>query len=415
MKNTCFVLLLLSMFALSCTKDRVDEHYTFFRPVYATKETVKTNIKSSAPELLQNPGKLVLKDAILYLNDLDKGIHLIDVSNPAQVKNIAFIHIPGCIDMAIKGNYLYADCYTDLVVLDITNPLQITVKQDLPGVFPHRFYNNFIADTTKVIRQWVRVDTVVSHRFSETVDYSPRRDVMLFSSLSAAAMTSTGAGLGIAGSMARFALLNQRLYSVSADDLKVFNIIKEDKPSYVKSVDLQNGNIETLFPYTDKLFIGSQTGMFIYDAANPDQPVKLGQFMHSRSCDPVIADGSYAYVTLRSGSFCGGFSNQLDVIDINQLTSPQLVKSYSLSAPAGLAKDGKLLLICDGKEGLKIMDATHPAGVTLLGRVPGIDTYDVIALNGTALVVAKDGVYTIDYTDPAQPRILDRILKTENK
>jgi len=414
MKNTCFVLLLLSMFTLSCTKDKVDEQYTFFRPVYATRETVKANIKSSAPELLQNPGKLVIKDNILYLNDLDKGIHVIDISHPAQLQQLAFIHIPGCIDMAINGNFLYADCYTDLEVLDITNPLQITVKQDLPGIFPHRFYNNFMADTTKVIRQWVRVDTVVSHRFSETVNYSPRKEWMLFSA-SSAAMTTTGAGLGIAGSMARFAQLNQRLYTVSSDDLKVFNVTREDKPSYVKSVDLQNGNIETIFPYTDKLFIGSQTGMFIYDAANPDQPVKLGQFMHNRSCDPVIADGPYAYVTLRSGSFCGGVSNQLDVIDIKQLTSPQLVKSYSLSAPAGLAKDGKLLLICDGKEGLKIMDATHPAAITLLGRIPGIDTYDVIALNGTALVVAKDGVYTIDYTNPAQPRILDRMLKTENK
>ncbi len=414
MKNYFSVLLLLSLFAFSCTKDRVDEHYTFFRPVYATKETVKNNIKSSAAELLQNPGKLVIKDHILYLNDLDKGIHVIDISDPAKLKNLAFIHIPGCIDMAVKGNYLYADCYTDLVVMDITNPLQVTVKQDLPGVFPHRFYNHFMADTAKVIQQWVRVDTVVSHRFSQTLDYSPRRDGLLFSA-SSFAMPSTGAGLGIAGSMARFALLNQRLYTVSSDDLKVFNVTREDKPSFVKSVDLQNGNIETIFPYTDKLFIGSQTGMFIYDAGNPDQPVKLGQFMHSRSCDPVIADGRYAYVTLRSGNFCGGVNNQLDVIDINQLTSPQLVKSYSLTSPAGLSKDGKLLLICDGKEGLKIMDANDPAAVNLLGRVPGIDAYDVIALNGTALVVAKDGVYTIDYTNPAQPRILDRILKTENK
>ena len=238
---------------------------------------------------------------------------------------------------------------------------------------------------------------------------------MLLFSASSAAIPSTGAGIGLAGSMARFALLNQRLFTVSSDDLKVFNVTREDKPAFVKSVDLQNGNIETIFPYTDKLFIGSQTGMFIYDAGNPDQPVKLGQFTHSRSCDPVIADGRYAYVTLRSGGFCAGFSNQLDVIDINQLTSPKLVKSYNLSAPAGLAKDGNLLLICDGKEGLKIMDATHPASVYLLGRVPGIDTYDVIAINGTALVVAKDGVYTIDYKNPAQPRILDRILKTENK
>ena len=52
----------------------------------------------------------------------------------------------------------------------------------------------------------------------------------------------------------------------------------------------------------NRLFIGSQTGMFIYNLSNPDNPVQDGQFNHVRSCDPVIADEKYAYVTLRSGS-----------------------------------------------------------------------------------------------------------------
>jgi hypothetical protein len=250
MKQHSFLFLILAALVISCTKDNLEERFTLFRPVYVTKESVKTNIRSSDPELLENPGKLVVKDNYLYLNDVDKGIHIIDISNPSQIKNVAFIHIPGCIDLAVKGDYLYADCYTDMVTIDIRNPLQVTVKQFLTGVFPHRAYRNFMADTFRVIQQWVRVDTVMKRRFRETLDFPSYEDSslrLLYASASSF-VAASGAGIGKAGSMARFALLSERLYTVSDRDLKVFNVSKAEQPYYVRTVDLQNGNIETIFP-----------------------------------------------------------------------------------------------------------------------------------------------------------------------
>ncbi|MBI2283181.1 MAG: hypothetical protein HYU71_05690 [Bacteroidetes bacterium] len=415
MKQHSFLFFILVALVISCTKDNLEEHFTFFKPVYVTKESVKANIRSSEPELLENPGKLVVKDKYLYLNDADKGIHIIDISNPSQIKNVVFIHIPGCIDLAVKGDYLYADCYTDMVTIDISNPLQVTVKQFLTGVFPHRAYRNFVADTTRVIQQWIRVDTVLKRRFRETLDFQINKDSQFMYASASSFASASGAGIGKAGSMARFALLSERLYTVSDRDLKVFNVARAEQPFYVKSVYLLNGNIETIFPYADKLFIGSQNGMFIYHTANPDEPVKLGQFMHARSCDPVITDGRYAYVTLRAGNACGGNSNQLDVIDVKQITNPQLVKTYPMNSPAGLAKDGNLLLICDGKAGVKIMEASDAAAVTTLGKITGMEAYDVIAENGYAIVVAKEGIYSISYSDPLNPQVLAKIPVTPTR
>lgn len=164
------------------------------------------------------------------------------------------------------------------------------------------------------------------------------------------------------------------------------------------------GNIETIFPYKQQLFIGSQSGMFIYNTTDPDNPTKLGQFVHSRSCDPVIADDNYAYVTLWGGSFCGGFSNQLDVIDISNLSAPSLVKTYPLSGPKGLSKDGNLLLICDGKDGVRIMDATVAGNIKQIAVVTGFTGNDIIAQNGIAVVTAEDGLYIIDYSSPQNPK-----------
>ena len=91
---------------VSCTKDKATTHYTFYRPVYATKDEVRAGIKSDAPEPVQQPGKIVVKDHYVFLNELNKGIHVIDLTDPAKPVNQAFIHVPGCADLAIQGNYL---------------------------------------------------------------------------------------------------------------------------------------------------------------------------------------------------------------------------------------------------------------------------------------------------------------------
>jgi hypothetical protein len=146
--------------------------------------------------------------------------------------------------------------------------------------------------------------------------------------------------------------------------------------------------------------------------ADPNSPVQIGRFEHARSCDPVIADDKFAYVTLRSGTTCEGFNNQLDVVDLHDPVKPFLAKTYNLSNPHGLSKDGNLLFICDGKEGLKIFNATDVHNMELISTIPGLETFDVIASKGIMLVVAKGGIYQFDYSNPAKPLLLSKILVT---
>jgi hypothetical protein len=416
MKRSLFFLLTMGLLFSACMKDTVREHYTFYKPVYHTKDEVRNNIRSSAPVAIQQTGKIVVKDNYVFLNEIDKGIHVINIADPSKPVNMAFIEIPGCVDIAINGVNLYADCYTDLATLDISNPANISVKQFLPGVFPHRIYNSFRPDTTKIITEWVRVDTVIEKRFEGTF-MNENKGLFLtaaFSSSSAPSGSVSTGGIGIAGSMARFALQNDRMYTVSNNDLKVFNVTIPAAPSFVTKLGLKQGVIETIFPYKNKLFIGGQSGMFIYSATNPDAPQKEGQFTHATNCDPVIADDKYAYVTLSSGTQCRGNQNRLDVVDISNLSNPILVKSYNLTSPKGLSKDGNTLLICDGKDGLKIFNAGNVSQVSLMKQVPGFDSYDVIALQGIAIAVAKDGLYFIDYSNPYNASVISKIQIVKN-
>lgn len=410
--STLAVVLLLSAFILpGCIKDTVTKTYTMYIPVYKTSAEVRANIKNDVPLAVKNPGKIFVLGSYIFLNEIDKGIHIIDNTNPAAPVNKYFINIPGNVDLAVTGNTLYADLYTDLVTLDISDPSSIKVKKITDNVFPFRRYTgNFIADTTKVITEWIRRDTTVTNEINNVQPFA-RTDVMFLLSSSAASQssgTSAAVTTGISGSMARFTLLNNYLYTVTDNALNVFNILQPQNPVFTNKINIGWG-IETIYSFKNNLFIGSTTGMMIYAATNPAQPVQLGTFSHARQCDPVIADDNYAYVTLRAGGACGGPSNELNIVNIKNLPATSLVKTYALTNPYGLSKDGNTLFICDGTAGLKVYDATDVNNLKLLQTVSGINTYDVITVNGTAIVVAKDGLYQYDYSNLSNVKLLSRI------
>ena len=409
----CFLII---GFLQGCVKDSYQRTYTYtyYKPVYKTTAEVRSNIKSNTAKQIERPGKLYLYGKYIFLNEIDKGIHVIDNSNPSSPQNIAFIEIPGNMDIAVKENTLYADLYTDLVAIDITNPHSVALKKVVEDVFPHRYYNGyFTPDSTMVIASWEKRDTTVVEK-SDTENWW-REDRDVFFSLdsrggvpSNANKNVSAAPYGVGGSMARFTIANNRLYTVGYSDLDVFNISDAADPIHSSRKNM-GWNIETIYPFMDRLFIGSQSGMFIYNISNPDNPVQTGQFSHVRSCDPVIADTKYAYVTLRSGTACQGFTNELDVLQLNNLTDPSLLKVYNLTNPHGLSKDGTTLFICDGQAGLKVYNAADVMNLQLVKHITELETYDVIAWNGNALVVAKDGLYQYDYSDLSNIRLLSKI------
>ena len=404
----------------SCFKDTGTKTYKLYTPIYQTTQQVRASIKNDAPQPITSIGKMVLLGNYIFLNEPQKGIHIINNTNPERPINAAFITIPGNENLAIKDNMLYADCYTDLIAIDISNPQIVAPKGFVNNLFPERRYiNGYYVDSGKVITSWSVRDTTVSLDIVEgqgiwtngsyltTTNY---RGGIFFAS----ALTSS-AGVGVTGSTSKYAILNNYLYALTSFQLKSINITQADAPQLANSISI-NSIVETIFPFNNNLFIGTQTGMFIYGLSNPAIPQQLSQFTHARNCDPVIADGNYAYVTLHSNSNttpsvvgCVGTLNELDIVDITNLSQTKLLKTYTLSRPYGLSKDGNLLFICDIKDGLKIFDATNPLNITTKQTLAIGETSDVIALNGIAYVVAKDGLYQYSYTNTNNVTLLSKI------
>ena len=214
-----------------------------------------------------------------------------------------------------------------------------------------------------------------------------------------------GSSEGKGGSMARFAISGDVLYTVSTDSLKVFNIEDAANPKYSDQRNLKVGfDIETVFPMDTLLFIGSRSGMYVFDIKEPRFPIFLSQVSHIRSCDPVVAQDKYAYVTLNTNfSSCGASANNvLDIYDISDPLKPVLKRTLPLKGPTGLGVDGAKLFVCD--KGLKVFNITDPLNIRQTDDLVDIDqvnireAYDVIPVDGLLILVAKEGLFQFDYT-----------------
>jgi hypothetical protein len=256
---------------------------------------------------------------------------------------------------------------------------------------------NIIYYQSKLVTDTVTTNCGGDYEGGIVYDSAPNTNYGVSSSTGTSTGTSTSTGTG--GSMARFTIYSTYLYAASTSDLLVYDIKNPTIPQNKSKIALGWG-AETIFPYKDKLFIGSNTGMFIFDNAKPEAPVKLSTFSHARACDPVVVDGNTAYITLRTGT-CGTAPNQLLTVDISNIASPVLLKTLPMQHPYGLGIDFPNLFVCEGEYGLKSMDASNPSDVTLLQQISSVNAYDVIILGKKhLLMVGKGGLYQYDYTDP---------------
>lgn len=395
-----FVCILL----FSSCKDEVIRTRTYHTmvPFYLSVLDLRLQAVSlDKPKALSEPGKIYTYGNYLFINEVSKGIHIVDNTNPAAPRFINFINIPGNIDLAVNSEVLYADSYVDLLAFDISNPVSINLVKRVENVFDHQY----IDKTKGIIRGYK--DTIITEVIKGEITNFRTESSRFFNS---ANLSSGAQSYGTGGSTARFTLMNSNLYTVSNATLKLFNVSDPRAPHFVNSINIGSG-IETIFPYENKLFIGSTTGMHIYNAINPSAPVKLSTYQHLTSCDPVVVQGKYAYVTLRSGNLCRLGTNVLDVLDIQDPAKPALVSSFPMLNPHGLAIDNDNLFICEGKNGLKAFNSSDAKtiGQRQLSFLQNFNAVDVIAGPKSLIVTGSGGIYQYDYTNPSNMKFLSHL------
>lgn len=400
MKKIALVFLVgLALVSTSCedANDGDFADYLVARPLVISRAEFANSLDIVAPQPIDESGKIYAYKDYVFVNDKFKGVHVIDNSNPQFPQKMAFIKIPGNVDIAVKDDFLYADSITDLIVLDISDKNTITLVNRLENVLRENVAFPFEADFV----EWEAIDyenelivgweTVVERRRIDEVQPD-----IAFEDVATTNNFSGGAGQG--GSLARFTIVEDYLYAVDSHNINVFEIADLENPKDLEDV-FAGFDIETIFHKGEHLFLGSMRGMYIYNIAAPATPTYVSEFEHGTACDPVVVDDNYAYVTLRGGNFCGATESGLYVIDITTIETPELEVIYPMDEPYGLGIRNNTLFVCDGASGLKVYDTANIPELRPLNHFEDIVTFDVIPLEDNLLMVGNGILYQYAYLD----------------
>jgi hypothetical protein len=219
-----------------------------------------------------------------------------------------------------------------------------------------------------------------------------------------AAASATGKG----GSLARFTVVNNHLYLADRSSIEVYDISNPGNPVFKSSINV-TWNVETIFPFKNQLFIGSTDGMFIYSLANPDAPVKLGEARHLRSCDPVVANDTMAYVTLRGSGACGPAVSGLYTYDIRNPSTPIQKSLKELSNPYGLGLKDSVVFVCRGHEGLTAINVKDPVRPRDMYTITNGNYMDVIPYDDVLICYLTTGLVLYDMSNLNQLRQIGNI------
>ena len=410
MKKVIFPLFILSVIAFqSCTKDfgKVEVTYTKATAVYSDLSEIRDVPLKGEIQSVDNPGKIFVSEEVILIGEEEKGIHIIDNTDPANPIPMGFINIPGNREFYIEDEQLYAESVYDMLKIDISDKDNPRLISRIEGAFAQEITNSegevltgfTFEEVTEEVEGDSRIlDDIWGHNNTFFFDYANQ-----LIPPSAVPSSFAGTSNNAIGAVNRIAYQNNHVYVISRTNMTIF----EDRGelNFISSSPV-GWDMETIFPHNGNIFIGSQTAMQIFDVTNPERPEAISGFWHATSCDPVYPVDDVAYVTLRTGDAtnCPGDVNSLVVLDITNVRNPVETQNIEMESPYGLTLANDRLYVGEGANGLKIFDATNRMDLELITFDQSIEAYDVIhhpTINTLLLVAGPEGLgqYEIEGVD----------------
>lgn len=384
MKSFCLAFFAMTLF-FACTKDTgtVEITYQEATAIYGNLDDVRAMPLNENVQAISNPGKIFIGEGIILIGEEGEGIHVIDNSNRNNPIQTSFIRVPGNREFFVEGNTIYAESYYDMVKIDITNPNQAVLLDRAEFAIQSEFVDNnggtllgfsYEEKTVKLDQdddfyQEVLDDQLVYLDFARNI-------------IPQSAIPSSFAGNSAAqsGTVNRVNKSGDHIFVVSNNNLIVLN----DNAFSTQFVINENvkEDMETVFPYEDKLFVGTRTSMTVFSiASNPENPQQVEEFDHATSCDPVLPHQDVAYVTLRTADFsdCPGSINALVVVDMDDISNTTPEQEITMTSPYGMTIINDQLYVGEGTSGLKIFDVNNTKNPQLVKTITDVEAYDIIA------------------------------------
>ncbi len=412
-----FTLALLAISFTACLEERCDAEleYIEYQPVIVDPQEFRAMpIEAEAARELCHPAGFYVYGNYLFIIEHGEGLHILDNADPRAPSNLSFIPVDGAVGLAARNGILYVNQHIDLLAFDISNPAQPSLVGRTENVFePYTTFTSGLNAGSMVVN-YVPTNTRIRVNCNENRGNRFFQDDVLFLEAGFVAGMAINTAqntfdsqprasevlVGIGGSLARFTISQGNLYAVDESKLKTFNLGNPRQPEFMGNVQL-NWNVETIFPHGEELYIGTSSGMHIVSVADPLNPVHLSSLEHVQACDPVVVNGTKAYVTLRGGGWCGGFSNQLEIVDVSDPRRPNRLQVYPMNGPAGLSVSQDKLFICEPGFGLQVyaLESDGLRGRLLVSDTQLREANDVIGLHNEnrLITIGADGINQLTY------------------
>lgn len=383
MRKIVYLIALIGVMGLNACNEEfgtVTITFTKATPIYGDLAEIRQTPLKGEISSIVNPGKIFVSENKLLVGEENKGIHVIDNSNPENPVNISFINIPGNKEFYVQGNHIYAESYYDMVKIDISNINEPVLVSRVEDAFNASNFDNNGQALIGFNFEKVSYEPGEDERYDDIVlanqvNYFNYRDQIIPPSNVPASFA--GNSQQAIGSVNRIAYNDGYVYVISRSFLTSFS---DNGTLELQSSFSLAWEMETIFPHDNKLFVGTMSSMEVLDLSDPANPSNIYTFWHAVSCDPVLPVDDVAYLTLRSGGTnCPGDDNLLFALDITDASNATIAQQITMDSPFGMTMIGDKLYVGEGENGIKIFDATDRRNLVLETSDRSIKAYDVLA------------------------------------
>lgn len=404
-----YLLILIGFLFSACTKDRGTISLTYNKgtAVYGDLNEVRSLPLLASPRNIYNPGKIFIGEDFILIGEENEGIHVFDNTNPSSPVNISFIQLPFTKEFFVDNDIIYAESHYDFLKIDLSNISMPTLIDRVAWAFAGNglIKNNegqvLLGFDFEITTEDFKLNSPEARELEDTyyLYYNYMNKLIPPSTVPS---SFVGNSTRSKGTLNKITTYNNYVYVIGNEKLYSF----ENTPSqmmYPEEVYVSR-NLETIYPENDHLFLGTQNSMVVMSLHSPNMPYKISEYIHPRSCDPVLPYGNVAYLTLRSGDFsgCSGDENSLQVIDISNVNMPHELNTITMDSPYGMNIINDYLFVGEGSNGLAIFDASDPINLILETKKTNIEAYDIMihpSIPNRILITNQNGMeqYDIDF------------------
>ena len=142
-----------------CNDDFIDT-VSAYEPVFLNRVDFEKSVLLKNKLPIGTSGKIYVKDDLLFINELNKGFHVFDNSDPANPAALQFLEAPGSTDLAIRNSMIYINQATDLIAVEYNAANNtVSLAKRIPNTFPELqspdgFYAYDIPENSVVV-DWI--------------------------------------------------------------------------------------------------------------------------------------------------------------------------------------------------------------------------------------------------------------------